>query len=212
MAQVAVADVSFDSADSTTLDITHVVAAGEVLIVGVILEVTDGGKEVDSVTWSGDEGLSQFTAFNPTHGKLRIEVFTLTNPTAETGTLNVTLLSSQKFGAMCISVTNTNTITPLSAVDTDEGNSSTGSVSVTQAANDLAFCFAGFLKTSSTFTPGGGETEHVDVTAAGQFDMWAASEDGAAATTLSWTHGGGSAENATVGFLINEQTRRIFIT
>jgi len=155
MAQVAVQDVSFSSFDGTSGTVSHIVAAGEGLIVGVILEVTDEGKEVDTVVWdvaTANESLTQDFSFNPTHGKLRIEVFRRTNPTAGNPLLvTVTNKQAQKTGVLCISVTNHDTTTMLADQQNDEGTASPGSVAPTQNADDLALCFAAWLATTSNF-------------------------------------------------------------
>ena len=216
MPQVTVADISTGSADANTLDITHIVATDEVLVVGVVLEIVDAAKDVLSVTWDqggGDQAsLSNFTVFSPTHSKLQIEVWRITNPVAKTATVRITIEggNSQKIGGVCVSLADVDTTTPLEGAATDEGTGSAGSVSVTQEADDLAFCFAGFNQTGGTFAPGGGETEHADFDVIG-FDMWAASEDGSAATTLSWTHSGNK-EHSTLGFNINAAPGAVILT
>lgn len=210
VSQVTVADISTDSCDANTCSVTHVVASGDnYLVVGVALEVTDSTKEVLSVVW--DQGgldqtsLSLFNAFSPTHGKLRIEVWRLADPVAKTATIRVTLEggNTQKTGVVAVSLQNADTGgTPLSGWVTQQGTSSSGSVSVTQSEKDLAFCFAVHFSTG-TFSPGGGETEHADFSAASAFRVWACSENGDGATTLSWSNTGGSKETSTVGFSIN---------
>jgi len=210
MAQVTITDTSTGGGDGDDFDITHTVGAGNIIFVGVLLETTGNG--VNTVTWNGSESLSEFTVFSPGTGKMKIEVWLLETPTVGAATLNVLLDTPGKVGIIVVSA-NADDITPLSNIDTDENSSSsTGSVSVTQAANDLAFCFAGHNE-DTAFSIGGGETEHEDLSSgAGGFRMWAASQDGTGATTLSWSQSA-SKENSTVGFLIGERlTRRIFIT
>lgn len=191
--QVAVTDTSSGTADGATLDITHIVATGEVLICAVVLEVTDSAKEVGDINWDdggGDEEpLVRFTDFVPSHGKLRIEIWSLGTPAPKTATVQITIenANSQKMGAVCLSTTNTDTGTPLALGDGgQDGTGSTGSVTATQGANDLAAVFAGHLQSSDNFSPGGGETEHEDFLCQ-SFFVWGASEDATGATTLSWT-------------------------
>ena len=208
MAQVIVGDTSPGSADANILDITHIVASGESLVVGVLLEVTDADKEVDSVVWDqggGDQAsLSNFTSFNPSSGKLRLEVWRLTNPVDKTATVRVTIKNSnnQKICAVCVSLSNVDGTTPLEGADTEGGTGTSGSVSVTQEADDIAFIFAGHFQPDDAFGIGGGETEHEDFGLAGSFRMWAASEDGTSATTLSWTQTQ-SKDKSSLGFNIN---------
>ena len=165
MAQVAIGDTSTGSADANFLDISHIVASGESLFVGVVLEVTDPAKEVLSVTW--DQGgldqtaLTKFAEFSPTTGALRIEVWQLANPVAKTATIRTVIEASntQKFGVVAVSSTNTNKITPLKGAVTDEGTNTSGSVIVNQNDEDLAFVFAAHGTTGGNFTAGGGEAD-----------------------------------------------------
>ena len=167
MGQVSIADISTGSANANTTDVTHIVAAGEGLIVGVLLEVTDDTKEVDNIAWDpgGDnQALTFFSAFSPTHGKLRLEVWRHTGPNAGTQTITVTIEggNSQITGVAAISVTNMDLTTPLGGAATDEDTSTSGSVSVSQDVDSLAFCFAGHLQNADAYTVGGGENEHAD--------------------------------------------------
>lgn len=206
---VTTADVSTGSGDANQIDVTgHVFAtADDLLLVGVVLEVTDAGKEVDTVVWdpTGDnQSLTKFTDFNPTHGKLRIEVWRGLDSeiTAKTATVRVTIAggNSQKVGVVAVSLTGVDQTTPLSGAATDEATDADGSVTVTQDEQDLAFCFAGHNDSTTAFTPGGGEGERADFADIG-FRIWAAFEDGEGSTTLSWTQPA-SKENSTVGFVI----------
>jgi len=207
MVQVATQTVTTGSFDGNQASVpaSHVVNSGEGLLVGILLEVTDAGKEVLSVIWdqpTANQALTKFADFNPTHGKLRLEIWRHTGPTPKTADVQITIDNSnaQKVEAVAVSMTNMDSTTPLSDKQTDEGATSPGSVAVTQGADDLGFCIAGWLGTASNFVPGGGEAELADF--GSNFDMWAASEDGAGSVTLSWTHGGGAADNSTLGCVI----------
>jgi len=214
MAQVAVQDVSTGSADATTVDVTHIVNSDEGLVVGVVLEIADDtSKEVASVVWDTtgvNEALTLFDTFSPTHGKLRLEVYRRTRPTAATAIVRTTIDegNSQKTGVTCVSVTNMSTSTPLEGAVEQEGTGSTGSVSVTQEADDLAFCFAGHLQATSSFEPLSGESEHADFFIESVFACWAASEDGTTATTLGFTQAE-SKEFSILGFNINSDTAEV---
>ena len=210
MAQVSVTTVSIGSADSNTIDAPgHVHGSGDdLLLVGVVLETTASDKEILSVVidpGGNNEGLTRFTVFNPSHGKFRIEVWRGLDAdiSAQTATVRATIEggNSQKCAIVAVSLANVDQTTPLSGAATQGGTGSSGSVAVTQDADDLAFCFAAHLTTGSALDVGGGETEHADFDSASLFRMWAASEDGDGATTLSWTQGE-SKERSTLGFII----------
>jgi len=206
MAQIVISDVSFGEADSTTVDVTHVVAAGDGLIVLVTLETVDGSKEVSGVNWDeggGDEvALNFITDFDPTHGKLRMEAWgiaTATNPVAKTATVRVTVAQAQKTGVYCISYSNPDLSTQTDGADTDEGTDNGGSVSVVSGADDLALAVAGYLSTASNFTPTGDSVEEQEDTVQSTYDTGLFSADVDGTATLSWTHGGSSADNSTLG-------------
>ncbi len=118
MAQVSISNTYTGSADASSSTVSSVtVASGEGLLVGVLLEVTDAGKEVTSVVWDSagvNESLTEFADFSPTHGKLRLHVYAKANPTAKTATVTVTLAASQKHGVVVCAVANHNTTTMLS--------------------------------------------------------------------------------------------------
>ncbi len=207
MSQVTIGNVTVAEDNDDFIDVVHTVVAGDILFVGVVLR-TDL-RDVLSVTWDqgglDETALTLFNQFIPTHGSAQIEVWALGTPTAKTATVRVVLTGNQKMGVICVSAANADSTTPLSAVAEDEQNATTGSVSVTQGDNDLAFVFAGIKNNGlGVFIPGGGEVTHADFDNLSSLRVWAASEDGTGATTLSWTISVGSGDNATVGFLINE--------
>jgi len=215
MAQVASADVTEASAPSGGPNIEqHTVASGEALFVGVVLEVVDSCKEVCEIDWREcgiggcPEPLSFVTGFDPCHGKLRIEVWALAAPTAANckriaGSIEGG--NDQKNSTMAISVTNPCVTTLIDSIGTEDGTGCTGGATTTcpnQAADDLAFVFAGHLQNCDAFGIGGCETELLDVNTAQGFRVWAAEEDGTGATTLSWTQAQ-SKEKSTVAFVVN---------
>jgi len=208
MAQVAVTDTSIGDADASTIDVTHIVGSGDVLIVMVMLEVTDDAKEVSGINWDdggGDEAalVVGLTALNPGSSKLRIECWVLTNPVAKTATVQVTLESAQKAGVTCISVSNVDTTTPLKNLQTqDNSSANSGDVSVSQNADDLCLVVAGHFTSAGGIAPASSENELEDFAVQGTFKMWAAEEDGDGSTLLSWTAGGGNKESATYGFAV----------
>ena len=76
---IAFPDINQNTADAETMDITHSVSGSEkLLLVCVVLEVVDSGKDVLSVVWDPDtinESLgSADHIFSPSHGKLQIEI------------------------------------------------------------------------------------------------------------------------------------------
>jgi len=207
MAQVTVSDTFSESqASSSQWDTEQLnVSSGEVLFVAVILEVVDANKEVTGIRWlpfGANEALEFFAAISPSHGKLRIEIWQLTTPEANaTGNFRTTIEDNQKGGFIGVSVANVDTTTPLSDTDSQDGSGNSGSVAVTQGADDLAFCFAAHLQNADAFGIGGSEDEHEDFDGDSFMRGWAASEDGSGATTLSWTQTE-EKERATIGFNI----------
>lgn len=207
MAQVTFGDISTGEATSATFDVAHTIASGEGLIVGVLLEVVDAAKEVQGITWGiSNTALTKYNAFSPSHGKLRLEVWYLTNPSAETEWVTVSMEggNSQKMGVVAISAQNHDLTTMLYNWVTEAGSFTSADVDGLdqEAADDLSVCFAAHLQSPDAFTMTLGDTEHADLACQGAFRMWAASDDpGDGFAVISWEQAQ-SKEYSHVGFVI----------
>ncbi len=203
-ATVSVVDANSTNADSNTIDITShdVSGSNKVIIVCVVLETTASDKEVQSVTWDqggSNEALTLFNAFNPGHGKLRIEVWSLANPTSATGkTVRVTIEggNSQKTGEAAISLSGVTgslgTWTTNSGIDSEPGPITVGGYDATPEN------FAGFpgSTTDATGKIGGadefdGFNDYVKRTVA---DFLSSDTQG---TVTAWSKGGGTVFSST---------------
>jgi len=199
-------DISVNSGDvNILLIVAHTVAIDNSLFVCITLESDASDKEVLSVVWSGGGGaLTLFDFFNPSHGKMRHEIWSTETPgVAISGTITITLEggNSQKIGATAFSVDGQDVIT-LSRLGTEEqdGSGASGAVSVTQDDEDLAMIVVGHFNTDA-IGPADTENEESDTAVGGSFRHATYSQDGSGVTSLGWTSTG-SVERSTMGFIV----------
>ena len=211
MGQVVVGDVSTVTVDAALADVVgHTVAAGEVLIVLVTLGDDAADSEVLDVIWDFG-GIDQLSlgalifSFNLTTPPRRIEVWGTVVPVAKTATVRVTTenANAQKMWVGAVAVSEVDSDTFLTALDTDSGAAVTAfSVSVTQQPDDLGMV-VGINDALEAFTPDNSETELFDGAVVGEYQAWLASLDNGPTMGGSWASadaGGG------LGFLINSNT------
>lgn len=219
MAQVAFGDISTGAGTSSNFSVNHSVAAGERLVVGVLLEVVDANKEVSSITWDNElTELTKYDALDPSHGKLRLEVWYSLNPVVNASSEVVISIeggNAQKMGVICLSVQNghattllndwahTNNTGTTAQLDADDGSGLGEFDQALKGVDDLYVCFAGHLQSVDAFTLATGDAEHADFAVEGSFRMWCASSDanGTQVPVLRWTQAQ-SKEFSFVGFII----------
>ena len=210
MAQVSVTTANSSEADATTHDVTsHVHAAGEIMVVFVMMESVDGSKEVDSVTWDpgdADDALARFGSVHaPSHGKLQQEVWfaVASGVTAKTATLRVVLEASQKASVHVLSILNAHLTVPLSThTVAEESSAATDNVSMSQNADDLGICLGAHNNGNGNIGPEDTETEHTEIEIQGAIKTGTYSQDGDGSISVGWAAGGGNAETATLGVVI----------
>jgi Tfp pilus assembly protein PilV len=181
--------VTFDAASSAmssptnALTWTHTpVGTPSLVVVGVML--ADTGATVSTVTYGG----TALTLIRSTvNGSLaKTWLYRLASPPAGAQTVIVILSAADRKVAGAITVTGSDTATPISNHAGAIGTSTTPSVTVTSAAGELVVDTATSFE-GGTWTAGAGQTEWWDrqqnpVSGAGS------TEAGAASVTMSWTN------------------------
>lgn len=214
MTQVAIADTSETTFDASSGTVSHVVGAGEGLVVLIILGVIDANKEVQSVVWDAagvNEPLAKPAAVAPydesTNIIKRLEVWHLANPTAKTALVTVTIEggNAQKTDVLCISAQNLHTTVPFSdrVISTSAGGSAPSASNITCGANDLAIMFFAHELKDNTFTPGAGDVELADFNAHGDHRFGCYTSDATGEVTVSASTGA-SGKYAVLGFCLEE--------
>ncbi|MHC4989690.1 MAG: LamG domain-containing protein, partial [Planctomycetota bacterium] len=213
---VTLVDTNTAEGDASSLDITsHDVSGSDtLLIVCVALETSDPGKVVQSVTWDqggSSESLTRFDSYLPSHGKLGMEVWYRLSPTAGTGkTVRVTLEggNSQKWGATAMTFSDVpQTPNPLGNWQENSGiDSAPGPITVSNTTDRYVVDWAAYFESNNP-SVGVDQTERSDIDVnGGAFRAFGSTQDGDDGGVMSWTIGGGSLENAHVGFTIDEKT------
>lgn len=194
------------TATTSTSASSITVASGQSLMLGV---VTDGtSKTVTSATFnSGAQAFSLVDAQNVST-TCRCEVWEIVAPTAGSGTITVNLSATalHAFIAAVVDGAEAGAGYRDAATKTSATASSTPSLTVTSATNDLAIAFIGNINTNSTATADASPVSQVAVitsgTGASNVRMWLLQETGAASTSPSGVYGG-TRDWAAVGFNLN---------
>ena len=205
---ITVGDVSTAEGDTNQLDIaSHTVAGSDkILLVCVVLETTAADKDVLSVAWDPvgvNETLTLWNAHSPGHGKLRLEVWSLTDPSDVTNALvRVTLDggNAQKFGAAAVTVNGVHQTTPLEDWTSASGTTANPSITVPNTATDDLVMDCGSKLVTDAATPGADQFERYDLSVQSLFRLFGSTQDGADGGVMSWTVPGGSKEYVLGGF------------
>jgi hypothetical protein len=166
------------------------VASGDRLL--VFVGNSDGTPQaVSAVKWGGSAGtnLSQSHDTGVVQSFLRGEAWLLTNPTAQTSTVHVTLAASvTQASVIAVSLAGASATLGTIAAANGNGVGAAASVAVGSATGDLVVDFLYRLALSQNV--GAGQTQ---LEQSGGVEAVAASstEAGAASVTMSWTDGGG---------------------
>ncbi len=181
---VAFDAASFAQSPSTSvLTWTHTpVGTPSLAVVGVML--ADTGATVSTVTYGGQ--LMTLIRSDNWTSLAKTWLYRLASPPAGAQTVTVTLSAADDKVAGAITVTGSDTSTPISNHAGATGNSATPSVTVTSASGELVVDTVTLFE-GGTWTPGAGQTERWDrqqtpVSGAGS------TEAGAASVTMSWTN------------------------
>jgi len=217
MPLVQIGDISRRANTTGTLTIPHTVASGESLIVVVIMATAS--NSVTGINW--DEGgvdqapLSGRVVFNPSHGNLRQEVWSIAAPVNKTADVQVTLGIAQRATAICISANNMN---KLSKFATDEGrfkrrrkearsggpalNRMISRLVLRQPSRKVSFLISAFKGATGNYTfVEGGDTIHQNYEVGTAWDVVVASQDSTGPHTYRWRHGG-IRRYSSIGFII----------
>lgn len=220
MPQATVGDISSTSFDASSGTLSHIVAAGEGLLVLITLDDVDANKEVASVVWDA-AGVNQALArpaavapFNDSNLANRYEVWFLAAPTAKTADITITMEggSSQKTGVAAKSLSNVDPTTPFSDRTTfDSGSSATPSVTLTTGANDLAIMFCTHELKDSALAPDAGETEVADINVGGTYRFGAYYQDATGEVVVAADSAGGAAKCGALGFVVMGTSDAVFM-
>lgn len=168
------------------------------LFVGTGNSSGGGGALTTSITYGG-VSMTELWDVNGQQGFIGNSGYVLAAPASGSNTVGVTwAATADEVAAQAISATGVNQGTPTGTVPTTAtGTSSTASVTVTAAADDLVVDNA--YVASTAINVGAGQTQRNNVGNIGSFSSLAGStEPGAASVTMTWTWTGG-AEWATNG-------------
>lgn len=164
--------------------------ANRVLVVKVAVRAGGSVPTVSSVTFDGtaltDTDSAAASMMVTTGGVIRVHTWKLVAPHTGSGVTLITLSSSASMLALVEVYSGANQTTPLGAVATATGSSTTPSVTVTSTTADLVTDIA-LANALETWTVGSGQTLIWDAGAAGTFDVATSYETGAASTVMSWT-------------------------
>lgn len=148
----------------------------------------DSSDTVTSVTYNG-VALTAVPSGSTNNGQYYITAYYLIAPDAGTYDIVVTVSGSVfDFGAGAISYTDAHQTTPLGTAVTATGTSTTPSVTVSSAADELVDDGLVIIH-GGTLSVGAGQTQRWNAIASGGFIKYAGStEGGAASTTMSWSN------------------------
>lgn len=194
------------SGTTSTTASSITVASGQSLVLGVVTDAI--ARTVSSAVFnSGAQSFSLVDTQNQGSPGCRCEVWEIASPTAGTGTVTVNVNTSGLFAFIVAVVDGADAGASYrrDAVTTS-GNSTTPSLTITSATNDLAIAFIGNINTTSTATADASPVSQVAVVTSGtgisNVRMWLLQETGAASTSPSGVYGA-TRDWAAVGFNLN---------
>jgi hypothetical protein len=191
-------------ANASTLNTGSItVASGQKLVVGVCTAANTA--TVTSVTFnSGAQALSYVTR-QTLSTTCNVEYWEITAPSAGTGTVTVNISAAVQFCAIAAIVDSADSGAGYrDAATTSSGTSTTPSLTITSATNDLAVAFIGNRNTNSTWTPSDSEVTVVTTgTGTSHQRLSMLYGAGAASVTLDGVYGG-SRDWCCVGTNINQ--------
>ncbi len=171
--------------NTSSVTISHITPSGANRLMMVGISAQQRAASVTSVTYNG---VALTKLGNLSHSsQTRIEVWYLKNPSI--GTFNVVVSNSQSDNAVVgvKTYSGVDLTTPFGTLSSAFGTSTTASVSVSSAVNELVFGVVGFNNGSTNITPGAGQTEYYDKTINSSIAGSASEKAGAASVTMTWT-------------------------
>lgn len=183
-----------DTADS----FTHTIGTGSNVYVGVCVTTngTDGAGSIDVSSLTVNGGTATFRASSDTvglGGGVKTEYWdSVLGSTNGAVTVTVNVSGNDRFRTTAFSLFGVDQTTPVGTAVTNEVVSTSASVNVSSAVNELVMSCLGVSVTSSAWTVGAGQTERwlnsTDINATAE---QGSSEPGAATVTMShsWTTG-----------------------
>jgi hypothetical protein len=192
------------------------VASGEMLAVFVGWSGSDPQPDVTAVKWGGSGGTTVTQQYmSPTAGSgtdffKRVGFWLLTNPTAQTSTVHVTLAATAgDVGVIALAIAGGEPSSPYSNTLTHVSGTSIAatSLNVTSATGKLVVDFLARLSTNANAT-GAGQTEIIKSFTGTELTVGSSSKAGATTTNFTWEDGGAgsccSHEWTTLGVSFNE--------
>ena len=199
-AQIDAQSIAIDNTSSanggtsnvTSLTWSHTVgvANDRILIVGVALR--NSSVIVTGITYGGT-ALTFVGARSNGGGNVRMEMWKLVGPATGTANIVVTLSAAKRIVGGAASYSGVNPNTPNGAfVSAISNGSTTASVAVTSAIDELVVDAVAAQGDAGSLTVGGGQTQRWNTltgTASAEVRGGGSSEPGAASVTMSWTLG-----------------------
>lgn len=147
----------------------------------------DSSDTIDSITYNG-VALTAVPGGSTNNGQYYVTAYYLIAPDTGTHDIVVTVTGSVfDFGAGAISYTDAHQTTPLGTAVTATGTSTTPSVTVSSAADELVDDGLVIIH-GGTLSVGAGQTQRWNAIAGGFIKYAGSTEGGAASTTMSWSN------------------------
>ncbi len=186
---------------TNTKTVSHTTGSGSsrLMLVGVSLFDGGAGRQVSSVTYSG-QSLTFVGGRTDNSNSVRIEIWRLINPPS--GVANVVVTLNGSSDGIVVGVTTfsgADQTTPLGSFASAQGMSAAPSVSVTSASDELVFDVMA-MKDGTAVTVGSGQTQRWSAADANNKIRGSAStEGGASSVTMSWAENGGNSKEWAIG-------------
>ena len=181
-----------DEADTSSFSFPHTVTSSGsqlLLIVGVM---TDSGATVSVTPTYAGQDMSPVISRTHASGKPRVEIWELVAPATGSNTVAVSLSSSDKAAVSAISFTGAYQTTPTEASLCAEGTSSSASVPIASATDDLVLdVMASQAPGSPTVDPSQSQQWNVELGGGGTSNHFGggSTEAGAAPVSMDWSLG-----------------------
>ncbi len=180
------ATVATGAADQT---VSHTTAGSDrLMLVGISFGKTNGDS-VSSVTYDG-VALTHVGSQDDVSSESRVEIWRLVAPATGTADVVVTFSGTGHEDATIgvMTFTGVDQSTPLGVFAGAQGDSTSPSVTVASATNELVFGVAAYNNSNNgDFVPGAGQTERWDLFGGGSANGSGTTEAGAASVVTSWT-------------------------
>ena len=178
----------------SSLSYSHTIAAGSDLslaVAGTVYELSSAYDDVSGVTHNGS-AVAEHCWYSTSSGTVPhydVGWYVRVNPTTGSQTVLVTATGAVSgIGSAAISASGVHQTTPLGTCANATGNSTTPSVVVSSATNDLVLD-AGVIDHTGTLTVGSGQTQRWNsIDDNGFVKFFGSTEPGAASVTMNWSN------------------------